>query len=135
MVYAACGLLLSLIVHVASFVGLRVGGDILFGTLAWGIFPAFLLVILIGRSEKNKKRGIPDREIDDWKLLLSGCPIALKYLFWGCFAYAWGLGMVTVLRQSHDPNENGRVALALFMAFYAMGLAAFAAAWRRGRTR
>jgi hypothetical protein len=135
MVYAACGLILSLVVHAESFAGLMVGGDKLFGTLCGGMFPAFLSAVLIGRSEKNKKRGVPDREIDDWELLFAGGPIALKYLFWGCFAYTWVSAIVLVVRQSHEPNAGGREMLAFCMTFYAMGLAAATAAWRRGRTR
>jgi len=97
------------------------------------MFPAFLSAILIGRSEKNKKRSIPNREIDDWALLFAGGPMALKYLFWGCFAYTWVSGMVLVFRHSHEPNASGRVMLAFCMTFYAMGLAAATAAWRRDR--
>jgi hypothetical protein len=127
MIYAACGLLLGLTANVASFFGIHFG-DRMFAALFWGVFPAFLSAILIGRAEAKAATG-PD--IDHWGLLLAGCPVALKYAFWACFFYAWGLGMVLAIWQTHEPNLIWRGTSAICMAFYAMGLAASTAAYQR----
>ena len=47
MAYAACGLVVSLAVHLLSLVGLRVGGNALFFGLHAGIVPLWLAVVLI----------------------------------------------------------------------------------------
>lgn len=46
MLYAACGLVLSIVVNAVSFTSIQLGGNALFPVLMWGIFPAFLSVIL-----------------------------------------------------------------------------------------
>jgi hypothetical protein len=131
MLYAACGLVLSFAINAASFAGLVFGGNALFQMLFWGIFPAFLTVILIAHSERKKKPDLSDREIDHWELVLAGGPVALRYLFWICCAYAIILGVLLAILQSHEPSLTSRGASAFFMMFYALGLAATTAALRR----
>ena len=132
MLCAACGLVLSLAVNAASFAGFAIGEGILFKALLWGIFPTFLTVILIGRSKRNKRPDVPDREIDHWELVLAGSPVALRYLFWGCFAYAFVLGIVFSIEPTQQPHLVARGTSAFFMMFYTLGLAATMAALRRG---
>jgi hypothetical protein len=132
-IYTACGLALSLAVNVVSFTSIPLGENFPFPALLWGIFPAFLSVILIGRSERNKVT-TDERDVDYWGLLLAGCPAALKYAFWACFAYTWLLGMVFAVRHTHESQAAWRVVSAFCMTFYAMGLAASAGAYFRGRS-
>ena len=99
-IYTACGLALSLAVNVVSFTSIPLGENFPFPALLWGL-SAFLSVILIGRSERNKVT-TDERDVDYWGLLLAGCPAALKYAFWACFAYTWLLGMVFAVRHTHE---------------------------------
>ena len=132
MVYAVCGIVLSLAANLESVASIKVGDKDLIAPLFGGIFPAFLSVILIGRSEVRKAAGA-GRDIDHWGLLLAGCPAVLKYLFWGSFIYAWALGMAVALWQPHEPGLMRHAAAALCMAFYAMSLAATTGAYLRRR--
>jgi len=135
MFYAACGLVLSFVAHVASFTTFQIGENAL--ALFWGVFPAFLSVILIDRTERKKKKGSASREeIDDWELVLAGCPLLLRYMFWACFAYTFVLGIAIFVLD--ELNLAWRAAstcgaFALCMVFYAMGLAVFTAAYLRRR--
>ncbi|QOZ72305.1 hypothetical protein SAMN05192541_107320 [Bradyrhizobium arachidis] len=134
MLYAACGLVLSIVVNVVSFTSVQLGGNALFPVLMWGIFPAFLSVILIGISEREgKMRSGVGEEIDHWELVFAGCPSSMKYIFWVCFVYAWAIGIVLAILQTHEPNLIWRGASAFWMAFYALGLASVTGAYlRRG---
>ncbi len=133
MLYAACGLVLSLIVQVVSFTGVELGGNVLLGGLFFGIFPSFLSVILIGRSERQRKmRHAADSDVDYWGLVLDGCPAPIRYVFWACFFYAWATGMVLAfLEPRNQGNLMWRGGSAFEMAFYALGLAVALAAYRR----
>jgi hypothetical protein len=134
MLSAACGLLLSFAAQVVSFTSVQLGDFGLFPALWWGIFPTFAAVIFIGILEKKRKMpGRSDDEIDHWELVLAGCPRFMKWMFWACFAYAWVIGMVLAVLNTHDPSTIWRGSSAFWMMFYAMGLAVFAAAWLRRR--
>jgi hypothetical protein len=134
-VYSACGLSLSLIVNLTSFAGVPFGGEPLFAKLFWGIFPAFVSVILIGRSEVKKRcPDTPNDKIDHWGLLFADCHPLLRYFFWACFAYAGVLVMVLVVLREREPYLMSAAGTAFCMMFYAMGLAAATAAYRRSYT-
>lgn len=134
MVYAATGLMLSLIVNVVSFTSVQLGDHLPFPALLWGIFPAFLSVILIGASEKQRKMPqAADKDVDYWGLVLERCPALVKYAFWACFFYAWATGMVLALSGPQEPNVAWRGVSAFEMAFYAMSLAVALAAYLRRR--
>lgn len=134
MLYAACGLVLGIVVNAVSFTSIQLGGNALFPVLMWGIFPAFLSVILIGISETEAKmRSSVGEEIDHWELVFAGCPTLMKDSFWVCFAYAWAIGVVLAILQTHEPNVIWRGASAFWMASYAMGLASVAGAYLRRR--
>ncbi|WFU70118.1 hypothetical protein [Bradyrhizobium sp. CB2312] len=136
MLYAACGLVLSIVVNAVSFTSIQLGGNALFPVLTWGIFPAFLSVILISISEKERKmRSSVGEEIDHWELVFAGCPSLMKYIFWVCFAYAWAIGIVFAILQPHEPSVIWRGASAFWMTFYALGLASVTGAYLRRRAR
>ena len=131
MFYAACGLVLSFVVNVVSFVQV---GDNAFSTgLFFGIFPAFFSVILIGSSERKKMPEVAEEEIDYWELAFAGCPRLLKWVFWACFAYAFALGLVLAILDPHEQNLMWSGGSAFCMMFYAMGLAAVTGAYLRHR--
>ena len=134
MLYAACGLVLGIIVNAVSFTSVQLGENALFPVLTWGIFPAFLSVILISILErKGKARSGVGEDTDHWELVFAGCPSLMRYIFWVCFAYAWAIGIVLAILQTHEPNVIWRGVSAFWMAFYAMGLAAVTGVYlRRG---
>lgn len=133
MPYAACGLALSIVVNAVSFTSVQLGENPLFPVLTWGTFPAFLSVILIDMSERERRkmRSGAGEEIDPWELIFRGCPLLIKYIFWGCFAYAWAIGIVLAILQTHEPNVIWRGASAFWMAFYALGFASILGAYLR----
>jgi len=135
MLYAACGLALSIAVNAVSFTSVQLGGNALFPVLTWGVFPAFLSVILIDISEREgrKMRNGAVEEIDHWELVFGGCLPLMKYIFWVCFAYAWAIGIVLGILQTHEPNVIWRGASAFWMAFYALALASVLGAYLRRR--
>lgn len=83
MALAAVGLLLSLGVHVASLLGLRVPGGELVWSLHIGIFVVWFPAVLVAA---RANRGRPQREY--WKTVLSGCPPWMRYTGYVLFAYA-----------------------------------------------
>jgi hypothetical protein len=135
MVYAACGLVLSLAVHILSFFGVTLGSTTLFTALHVGIFPLWIPVVLIGR----KMAGGGMRRGDFWKAALSGCPPWMKYMTYGFFAYAvanFALFMFYAPSGQHaGANVPADVAHGFsghWMAFYSAGLAIVTTAYRRG---
>jgi hypothetical protein len=83
MLYAACGLVLSLAAHILSFFGIQFGGMPLFIGLHVGIFPLWIPVVFIAQ----KMMGGAQRK-DFWKVALSGCPLWMRYMTYGFFIYA-----------------------------------------------
>ena len=137
MVYAACGLALSLLVHLLSFFGIQFGGTALFAALHVGIFPLWIPVVLISMrmsSSVNRR--------DFWKAALSGCPRWMRYMTYGFFIYAVvNFAIFIVLVLAHPPPKQlsgAPPALVLhgfsghWMAFYSAGLAILTTAYRRG---
>jgi len=137
MVYAACGLILSLIVHVLSFFGIAIGGQALFFGLHGGIFPLWLPVVLIAQRMASGAR-----RKDFWKIALSGCPPWMKYMTYGFFIYALvNFALFLALSVQHSqPKQFGADVPAFvvhgfsghWMAFYSAGLAILTTAYRRG---
>jgi hypothetical protein len=132
MVYAACGLVLSLTVHILSFFGIALGGQTLFTALQLGIFPLWIPVVLIGR----KMAGGGQRRSDFWKAALSGCPAWMKYMTYFFLAYAvlnflWPIG-----HAPKDQHQGDDVIAHGFsghwMVFYSTGLAMLTTTYRRG---
>jgi hypothetical protein len=135
MVYAACGLVLSLTVHILSFFGIALGGTTLFFALHIGIFPLWIPVVFIGR----KMAGDGMRRGDFWKAALSGCPLWMRYMTYGFFAYAVA-NFVLFMFYAPVGQKNGANVPATvvhgfsghWMAFYSAGLAILTTAYRRG---
>ncbi len=138
MIYAACGLALSLAVHVLSFFGIAPGGETLFTALHIGIFPLWVPAVLIMRQMSGG--GI--RRNDFWKAALSGCPPWMRYMTYGFLAYAIiNFVIFTFLVPSHPlPKQSGAELppqvlhgfSGHWMAFYSAGLAIVTTAYRRG---
>jgi hypothetical protein len=134
-VYAACGLVLSLTVHILSFFGIALGGTTLFVALHIGIFPLWIPVVFIGQ----KVAGGGMRRGDFWKAALSGCPPWMKYMTYGFFAYAVA-NFVVFMFYAPVGQKTGANVLATvvhgfsghWMAFYSAGLAILTTAYRRG---
>jgi hypothetical protein len=137
MVYAACGLAVSLLVHLLSFFGIQFGGTALFAALHVGIFPLWIPVVLISMrmsSSVNRR--------DFWKAALSGFPRWMRYMTYGFFIYAVvNFAIFIVLVLAHPPPKQlsgAPPALVLhgfsghWMAFYSAGLAILTTAYRRG---
>jgi hypothetical protein len=136
MVYAACGLVLSLTVHILSFFGIELGGSALFYGLHIGIFPLWIPVVLIAR----KMTGGARRQ-DFWKAALSGCPPWMKYMTYGFFIYAFVNFAIFFVLISMHPQPKGSAAptpevlhgfSGHWMAFYSAGLAILTTAYRKG---
>jgi hypothetical protein len=135
MVYAACGLALSLTVHVLSFFGIQFGGNALFMGLHVGIFPLWIPVVLIAAKMVNGAQ-----RKDFWKIALSGCPVWMRYMTYGFFVYAIGNFIIFVVFLAPTGKQSGAaVPIAVWhgfsghwMAFYSAGLAILTTAYRRG---
>lgn len=82
-ILSAIGLVLSIVAHLASLVGLPIPGGKFVWSLHIGIFvvwfPAVIVAYLINQ-------GRPYREL--WKNVLSGLPRWMRYAVYGLFAYA-----------------------------------------------
>jgi len=136
MLYAACGLALSLAVHILSFFGIQLGGEKLFFALHIGIFPLWLPVVLIAQKMSGNMRSW-----DFWKTALSGCPTWMKYMTYGFFIYAFiNFAIFFMLTIGHpQPKGGGAPSAEVFhgfsghwMAFYSAGLAVLTSAYYRG---
>jgi hypothetical protein len=139
--YAALGLVLSLIVHLFSFVGLprfdEPGlGRALFLPLMLGIFPLwFVAMPLIGRITGGKN--------PDLKALVSLCPRWMKSMVRGLWIYAVVNFFLNGVLLAIIPRHNGpgakvpsdpvfRFVSGYWMVFYALGLAVLVTVIRRG---
>ena len=136
MLYAACGLALSLTAHILSFFGIQFGGNALFVALHVGIFPLWIPVVLIAQ----KMTGGAQRK-DFWKVALSGCPSWMRYMTYGFFIYAIvNFVIFMILTSMHPPAKGGEAPPSEvlhgfsghWMAFYAAGLAILTTAYCRG---
>jgi len=137
MIYAACGLALSLVVHILSFFGIALGGNALFIGLHVGIFPLWLPVVLIAQ-----KMGVGTRSTDFWKAAVSGCPPWMQYMTYGFFIYAFvNFAIFIFLVTAHPPPKVPGAAPPAdvlhgfsghWMAFYSAGLAILTTAYSRG---
>jgi len=135
MIYAGCGLALSLVVHVLSFFGITPGGQTLFTALHVGIFPLWLPAILIAREMS----GGAMRRTDFWKMAMSGCPAWMRYMTYGFFIYAIINWAIFVFPMMSQPKQSGAELPSQmhgfsghWMAFYSAGLAIVTTAYRRG---
>jgi hypothetical protein len=132
--YAACGLLLSLAVHLLSFADLQPGGKTLFVLLHIGIFPLWLVVVIIAMK---MTRGVQRK--DYWKAVLSGCPIWMKCMTYGFLIYALANFLIFMFiaptgtrNAGSPPGSVWRGFSGHWMAFYSAGLAIVWTAYSRG---
>jgi|SRR5215470_5836048 len=136
MLYAACGLVLSLAVHLMTFFGVQPGGEALFFGLHIGIFPLWLPVVLLAQRMSGGSTRLGWR---DWWALLDGCPHWMKVMTQGFFIYAlinFAIFIIMVPAQKHQaggpPSMVWHGFSGHWMAFYSAGLAIVTAAYRRG---
>jgi hypothetical protein len=136
MLYAGCGLVLSLTVHILSFFGNQFGGNALFMGLHVGIFPLWIPIVLIAQKMSGGAR-----RKDFWKIALSGCPPWMRNMTYGFFIYAIvNFAIFIVLSMMHPQPKGGGAPTAEvlhgfsghWMAFYSAGLAILTTAYRRG---
>jgi hypothetical protein len=144
---AACGLVLSLAVHLGALAGFQPpGGNVLFAGLHGGTFPLVLAMIVVAKLRPEA----PDIKTDNWRLpVFAGCPAWMNYMARGFYIYAlisFAVFFVTsllstgtpTLIMSHsfgagDPSiASWRGFSSLWMTFYATGLAIFTTACRDG---
>ncbi len=130
-VYAAAGLVVSLVVHGLSFAGIQAGGEVLFFAIHIGILPLWVWIAVTFR-------GTWSGPSDAWTAIFAGCPAWMKYMTYGFFAYAlvnFALFAATV--QFGKPLEAGpalgwRGFSGHWMVFYSAGLAAVTTVYRQG---
>ena len=135
MLYAACGLALSLLVHILSFFGIQLGGKNLFFGMHIGIFPLWIPVALIGQQMSGSLS-----RWDFWKAALSGCPPWMRYMTYGFFIYALiNFAIFAIFVNAHPQVKGADPPAELFhgfsghwMAFYSAGLAILTSAYCRG---
>jgi hypothetical protein len=142
MVYAACGLALSLIVHVVTFVGVKPGPDALFFALHIGIFPLWLPVVLITMAMgvgSGRGWGWSGGGWKTWKAILAGCPPWMQYMTYGFFIYAIINFAIFIMIAPTGKQASGGTPSVVWhgfsghwMAFYSAGLAILTSAYRRG---
>jgi hypothetical protein len=143
MLYAACGLVLSLAAHLSALVGQPLGGNRLFLALHVGIFPLWIPVVLISmkitRGMRLEGRVFSTRK-EYREALLSGCPPWMKYMVYGFFIYAIvNFTIFVVMAPTVKPLPTGETPIAVWrgfsghwMVFYGAGLAILTTAYRRG---
>ena len=135
MLYAACGLVISLAVHLLTFAGIQPGGTQLFTGLHIGIFPLWLVVVLLAQQMSGGMR--PGWR--GWWALLDGCPRWMKLMTQGFFIYALvNFAIFMVIAPTGKRPTTGTPSVVWhgfsghWMAFYSAGLAILTAAYRRG---
>jgi hypothetical protein len=136
MAYAACGLVLSLTVHLSALFGLRPGGNALFIGLHIGIFPLWIPVVLISRKMAG---GTMARRKDYWRVVLADCPAWMRYMTKAFFVYPivnfiiFFVTMFSIAPHAPDPPPAvWRGFSGHWMVFYSGGLAVLTSAYRRG---
>jgi hypothetical protein len=133
--YAACGLMLSLAAHLLALAGHPPGGNALFFALHIGIFPLWIPVVLISMKMMN---GV--RRQDYWEVALAGCPPWMKYMTYGFFAYAViNFAIFVILVPKGKPPVGGAPPPEVWhgfsghwMLFYSAGLAILTGVYLRG---
>jgi hypothetical protein len=143
-IYAAVGLVVSIVVHLAAFVGFQPGDKTLFFAFHIGLIPLMIPVVFIASKLTN---GVKQSEFWNfswnnsyWSALLSGCPRWLKYTTYGFFVYAFVSFLFfvvtapTIKQAAGDPptSEIWRGFSGHWMFFYCAGLAILTTAYRRG---
>ena len=134
-VYAACGLIPSMAVHLLSIAGVQPGGDALFFGLHIGIFPLWLPVVIIAQK---LPRGTA--KADFWQVALAGCPSWTKSMTYGFFAYAF-VNFALFLLNAPTGKQSGGPPPSCgwhgfsghWMAFYSAGLAVVTTAYQKER--
>lgn len=134
MALAALGLVLSIIVHIASLFGLPLDLPFNAMSLHTGIFVVWFPAVIVAYPIT---RDVPRR--DQWRAMLRGCPDWLRYLAYGFFAYAivnfflFFTGQIGTATSSIGETPGGIVRgfSGHWMVFYCMAFAIFYSALQR----
>ena len=143
-VYAACGLAVSLAVHVLALAGFQPAGNGLFFALHVGIFPLWIPVVFIAMKMAQGTR--IDRwwgwgnNWSMWNAMLSGCPPWMRYMTNGFLIYAIVNFAIFILFLAptgkqvggNPPSVVWRGFSGHWMVFYSAGLAILTSAYRKG---
>jgi hypothetical protein len=146
-VYAACGLALSIAVHFFSFLGLQIGGKALFFSLHIGIFPMWIPVALLSMKLVGGPWGYGRRSYH-WEFMLPGCPAWMRFMTRAFYYYAFinfaififwvfstnpaKLPGLNAIGSANFPSMVWRGFSGHWMLFYSIGLARFTTVYTRG---
>ena len=132
---SAIGLLLSIVVHLASLVGLPIPGGKLVWSLHIGIFVVWFPAVLVAN---RINRGKPQRDL--WKNVLSGAPTWMRYVGYALFAYAIlnFLWFIAVTRSGPSPQGDAPLSEVRgfsghWMVFYGAAFGVLLSAYRKPR--
>jgi len=135
-ILSGLGLILSLIVHIVSWLGVRIPFDHLVWHLHSGIFvvwfPAVLVVARLTKDYKHK---------DFWRAAFRGCPTWMRRMAYGFFAYAIANFILFMLTNTATDRSKGtppsvfRGFSGHWMAFYSISLAVLYSATKAGDTQ
>jgi hypothetical protein len=143
MVYAGCGLIMSLGVHVCALFGIQPAGNTLFFALHIGIFPLWIPVALIASKMTNGMRAGHNwgRRMGHWNALLAGAPAWMRVMTNGFLIYALvNFAIFFMATRQHrpagaaPPSDVWRGFSGHWMVFYSAGLTILTVAYRKGWT-
>jgi hypothetical protein len=139
-VYAACGLVHSLIVHLVTLVGMKPAPEALFLALHIGIYPLWIPVVLvmIGMTGTAGAWRLATG-LSVWNAALAPCPWWMRYMTQGLFIYGIINLAIFVMHMPRWDEPAGHVPRLFWQGFsghwmlhYSGGLAILTAAYRRG---
>jgi hypothetical protein len=132
--YAACGLMLSLIIHLLFLAGIHFGGPFLMIGLFAGMFPMWFVVVLASRHGMG---GVARK--DYWKVMMSGCPAWLKTVAYALVGYAIVFFVIFMIAgpitKKVSVGASGGISYGMtghLIAIYALSLAIFVSIYCRG---
>lgn len=129
-VYAACGLVLSLGLHLRSFNATRFAGDDTVSLSAHlALFPLFLAAVLIW-TKLSGTRTIT--QPNACAIVLPDCPVWLRIIVKALYIYVPVDFAITLARSFTGAPAQGLPPIwGIWMFLYAYALAIFLVAWRR----
>lgn len=133
MALAACGFLLSAVLHWSALTGLAptwlpLLGEDFRNSLVMGIFVVWFPAAFLAQRMHPTGRGT-----FSWRALLAGCPPWMRYAAGGLFAYAFVNFFLSVQRVAEGPLSALRPITGHAMLFYGVAFCIFYSAWQRPR--
>ena len=134
-ILSAIGLVLSIVAHLASLVGLPIPGGKFVWSLHIGIFVVWFPAIIVAH---RASRGRPQRKL--WTNVLSGLPSWVRYAVYTLFAYAMLNFLLFLDTTGSAPQPEGDAPPAVirgfsghWMLFYGAAFAILLSAYRSRR--